>query len=58
MLDFVIRLMFLGLLIKDLTCLVGNSFKASMNNDMLDFIEIKSFFVLILVLVKSFFLLN
>jgi len=31
------------LVIKDLTCLVGNSFKASMNNDMLDFNVIKFF---------------
>jgi len=39
--------------IKDLTCLVRNSFKASMKNDMLDFNMIK-FLVLILVLVKLF----
>jgi len=41
--------------IKDLTRLVGNSSKASMKNDMLDFNVIK-FFVLILVLVKFFVL--
>jgi len=40
--------------IKDLTCLVRNSFKASMKNNMLDFSVIKFFFVLILVLVKFF----
>jgi len=39
--------------IKDLTCLVDNSSKASMKNDMLDFNVIK-FLVLIFVLVKFF----
>jgi len=43
------------LIIKDLTCLVGNSSKASMKNDMLDLNMIK-FLVLILVLVKFFVL--
>ena len=43
------------LVIKDLTCLVENSSKASMKNDMLDFNVIK-FLVLILVLVKFFVL--
>jgi len=43
-------------IIKDLTCLVRNSSKASMKNDMLDFNMIKFFLVLILVLVKFFVL--